>query len=89
MITEIYLKTMDGAAEFPTLVANLIFHEIMHNKIDAATTSKDIHVTGGGGLAASLIDKGSALSSGNIAQMAAALSKKVPQYTAGMQDPML
>lgn len=89
MITEIYLKTMDGAAEFPTLVANLIFHEIMHNKIDAANNSKDIHISGGGGLAASLINKGSMLTPANIAQMAGVLSKKVPQYTAGMQPPML
>ena len=90
MISEVYLRTIDGAANFSSVAANIIFHEIMHNKLDAPTvkTVSDIHISGGGGLADATVSAGSALTDKNIAVMAGALSKKVPQYTAEMQKPM-
>jgi hypothetical protein len=91
MISEVYLKEIDGAANFSSVAANIIFHEIMHNKLDAPTvkTVNDIHVSGGGGLASATVSAGSALTDANIALMAGALSKKVPQYTAEMQKAIL
>lgn len=35
MISEVYLEPFDGADNFSKVMANIIFHEIMHNKIDA------------------------------------------------------
>lgn len=89
MISEVYLKKMDGALDFSKVVANIIFHEIMHNKLDAATGSSiaDIHVTGGDGLAKPSVDKSTSLTDKNISLMAGALSKKISQYTAEMQKP--
>ena len=89
MISEVYLRTIDGAANFATVATNVIFHEIMHNKLDAPTpkTVNDIHI--GGGLANSTVSAASALTEKNIELMAGALSKAVPQYTAEMQKALL
>ncbi len=91
MISEVYLRTIDGAANFATVATNVIFHEIMHNKLDAPTpkTVNDIHIGGGGGLANSTVSAASALTEKNIELMAGALSKAVPQYTAEMQKALL
>jgi hypothetical protein len=91
MISEVYLRQMDGALGFADVVANIIFHEIMHNKLDAPSskTVTNIHSKGGGGLANMDITRGSALTPRNIELMAGALSKKVKQYTAEMQKPLL
>ncbi len=90
MISEVYLRSFDGAANFSSVAANIIFHEIMHNKLDAPTTKTvgDIHIKGGGGLANATVTAGSALTDANIELMAGALSKKVPQYTLEMQAPL-
>jgi len=91
MISEVYLQEIDGAANFTSVAANIICHEIMHNKLDASkpSTVNDIHVSGGGGLASATVSAGSALTDKNIELMAGALSKKVPQYTAEMQKAIL
>ena len=91
MISEVYLRSFDGAANFSNLAANIIFHEMMHNKLDAPSvkTINDLHSGGGGGLANPTVSAGSALTDKNIELMAKALSKKVPQYTAEMQKPLL
>jgi hypothetical protein len=89
MISEVYLRSIDGAAEFSTLAANLIFHEIMHNKIDALNMNANIHTNGGGGLADKVITIGSQLTQGNIDILAPALSKPIKQYITEMQKPVL
>ncbi|MEZ5307050.1 MAG: hypothetical protein R2684_07890 [Pyrinomonadaceae bacterium] len=89
MISEVFLEPMDGAANFAKVVSNLIFHEIMHNKLDAPTvkTIADIHVSGGGGLANATISASSALTDDNKKHMAAGMAKKIRQFTAKMKDP--
>ncbi|MEZ5345800.1 MAG: hypothetical protein R2681_09630 [Pyrinomonadaceae bacterium] len=89
MISEVYLKDMDGAADFVKVVSNIIFHEVMHNKLDASKPQSvtDIHTKGGAGLANSTVSASSMLTSENIKIMAGALSKNVKQYTADMKDP--
>lgn len=91
MISEVYLRSIDGAANFVSVAANIIFHEIMHNKLDApkVKTVNDIHTSGGGGLAVTKVSAGSALTDKNIELMAGVLSKVVPQYTAEMQKALL
>ena len=89
MISEIFLKPMDGAASFVDVTANIIFHEIMHNKLDCSPPGgpEDIHTGGGGGLAAATISAKSVLTDGNAEAMAAQLDKKVPQFRKKMKNP--
>jgi len=84
VISEVYLNVNEGDAQFGRLVANVAFHELMHNKLDAYITGgvlRDIHTQGGGGLAV-----GTPLSNAlrpnptNIQLMANALAKSHPQY---------
>lgn len=91
MISEVYMTAFDGAANYSTLAANIIFHEIMHNKLDApaAKTINDLHISGGAGLAMPSVSAASGLTPKNIELMAGALGKVVPQYTAEMQKPLL
>jgi hypothetical protein len=88
VISEIYLDVMQGDRDFARLVANAIFHEWMHNKLDAYSAGapvQDIHVQGGGALATGgLIKSGDRPSPRNISLMAANLSRKHPQYTADL-----
>ena len=81
MISEVYLEMMEGDRDYCRLVANIAFHELMHNKLDADPqnlTVSDIHSLGG--LAGVTVARGTQLSANNIAKMASALSKKVTQH---------
>jgi hypothetical protein len=84
MLSEVYLKAMQGDFNYSRLVAKLAFHECMHNKIDtpAGSTVADIH--SGDGLAAAMISNGTDLTDKNISMMAANLGRKVVQHTETM-----
>ena len=87
MVSEVYMDTMEGDLNYCKLVANIAFHELMHNKLDAPSidkTIKDVHALGGSGLAEATVGRGSQLTPQNIAWMAGALGKKIPQFTALM-----
>ena len=86
MISEIYLSEMEGDRNYTRLVANIAFHEMLHNKLDAPQKKSvtDIHSLGGGGLAAAKVNAGARPTKREIELMAQALDKKVPQYTADM-----
>lgn len=79
--SEVYLSEIDerGAGR-PTAIANLIFHELMHNK---GVIGNALHRTGGGGLAAAHLSSASTLSDGNIAFMRARMSNAVQQWPEG------
>ncbi len=86
MLSDVYLRAMEGDFAYSRLVAKLAFHECMHNKIDAApgSTIADIHSQGGEGIAMATVSNGSDLTDKNIGLMAAALGKKVIQHTETM-----
>ena len=87
MVSEVYMDSMQGDLNYCKLVANIAFHELMHNKLDAPSTDKtidDVHASGGSGLAEATVARGSQLTPQNIALMAGALGKKIPQFTAEM-----
>jgi hypothetical protein len=74
--SEVYLHTTEMK-----VIANLMFHECMHNKLklgNAGLHSKD-------GLAAASVDDKTPLTPGNIKDMAGALEKSRPQWTAGIK----
>jgi hypothetical protein len=54
VISEVFLDMVAGQPDKGELLARIAFHELMHNKLDAAPGSplSDIHSQGGGGLAA-------------------------------------
>lgn len=64
----------------PAVIANLMFHEAMHNKL-----ALDNRMHSRGGLAASPVSADTVLSPSNISDMAAALDTQRPQWTAGIQ----
>lgn len=85
IISEVYLDMMQGDADYPRLVANIAFHELLHNKLDTAkpVSTSDIHKLGGG-LAVPTISRGLRPSGQEISLMATALGKKAKQFTDSM-----
>lgn len=78
MISEIYIHRNRTT---PERLANLAFHELMHNKLDAGPRPRvrDIHERGGAGLA--LVDAAAQrITPRNIELMRAALGTAVRQY---------
>lgn len=87
MVSEVYMDSMQGDRNYCKVVANLAFHELMHNKLDAPAANQtiaDIHASGGSGLAEATVGRGSQITPQNIALMAGALGKKIRQFTAMM-----
>ena len=85
MVSEVYLSDPEGDLNYPRLVANLAFHELLHNKLDAEEKSvvKDIHAHGSG-LSIVPVDRGARPSPKEIELMAKNLKREIPQYTLGM-----
>lgn len=73
--SEVYLHFSDT-----DVISNLIFHEAMHNKLAMGNT-----MHGKGGMAGSPVGPSTVLTPQNIADMAATLDSKRPQWTAGIQ----
>jgi hypothetical protein len=74
--SEVYYHFSDA-----TLLANLMFHEAMHNKLRL----DDHGLHGRGGLAATPVEAVTKISTQNIADMASALGDNRPQWTAGIR----
>jgi hypothetical protein len=73
--SEVYFHFSDT-----TLLANLMFHEAMHNKL--ALSDKQLHPRGA--LASATVDASMTISPSNISDMAAGLDQSRPQWTAGV-----
>jgi hypothetical protein len=88
VISEVYLDVMQGDADLARLAANLIFHEWMHNKLDAYLAGaplSDVHLQGGEGLATkNAIKNSDRPNQVNIDLMAKHLAKSHAQYTADL-----
>jgi hypothetical protein len=66
-------------------LANIAFHETMHNKLDVGGVWRgDLHEKGGLGLAAPVTNEWSRLTRDNVRLMAANLFRNVRQHTGGM-----
>jgi hypothetical protein len=64
MISEIYMDATTGDASRPRLLANLIIHELMHNKLDAHPSRAVIRTSAGThGIAGGRVSTGGAISS--------------------------
>lgn len=66
-------------------LANIAFHEIMHNKLDVGHRAiNDLHRQGGLGLAQKPTGEWSQLTDRNVQLMSANMFRKVRQYTGAM-----
>ncbi len=72
--SEVYLHFVD-----PVIIANLMFHEAMHNKL---AMGNNMHAKGG--MAGSPVSPATVLTPGNILDMAKALDTNRPQWTSGI-----
>lgn len=77
--SEVYMDIINNGSDVPTLMANLIFHECMHNK----TTTGDALHKGADGLAKDTVTESDTLTTANIKTMQGALGKAVTQWTGG------
>jgi hypothetical protein len=81
VISEVYMTAVDGDASKPRLLANLIIHELMHNKIDARSSQDIVHRIVGGSVSKSTINASSTPNAADIAAMTTRIADKVPQHT--------
>ena len=92
MISEVYVDVSLASGDYLTLLANLVFHEAMHNKIDIFGPGQqtNIHDTDGTGLATgNRITGGTGLSATNITNMGRAMHRVVPQFLAPARQGMV
>jgi hypothetical protein len=76
-ISEVYVLPVLKFRDCHKILANLCFHELMHNKLEPF----NVHLNGGGGLATDgTITSSTPLSDKNKELMAKALEKRTPQY---------
>lgn len=92
VVCEVYLDTSQGDGDYGGLIANLAFHELLHNKLDAYLSNpvvRDVHAQGGGGLALSPVKSGTRPSPQNLQLLANNLGKKHAQFTedVGVKSP--
>jgi hypothetical protein len=88
IVSEVYWDRVAGDRDQPRLLANLIFHEFMHNKLDAVEHSGTdfVHRQGGGGLAvATPLSSDMRPNQVNNQLMAAALGRNHPQHTGDLR----
>jgi hypothetical protein len=93
VLSEIWIESAGGVPDKSALPANLAFHELMHNKLDATDSStKTIHDKppgglDGEGLAAGTVGATTALAQSNQKNMTAKLAAKVAQFTGASLPP--
>src|SRR5262249_1021869 len=85
IVCEVYWDRIRGDRKTVMLLANTIFHEFMHNKLDTVEHQSPgeqyLHTNGGKGLAIKDFSSDSTLTQDNIDLMAAAIRRKHPQHT--------
>jgi hypothetical protein len=89
MISEIYMDATTGDASRPRLLANLIIHELMHNKLDSHPSNavlSDIHSIANGRVSTSgAITSSSTPSPEDIRAMRRGIERSIPQHTGDFQ----
>ncbi len=90
IVSEVYWGRIQGDRAAAKLLANTIFHEFMHNKLDTAEHNAPgeelVHNRGGGGLAVGgRLTAAMDPSTQNVALMADAARRKHPQHTGHLQ----
>jgi len=84
MISEVYWEAIEGDRNKARLLANLIFHEWMHNKLDAHPSSRvlaDVHLIPNGRLSRTPVNSSMTPSAADIAQMRRGIDRRIAQYT--------
>ncbi len=82
MVSEVYIfEATDGSAQKSRLLSNLVFHELMHNKLDADPNQRQANVHNLGGAGATPTTVSSVPTASNKRIMARWLSLDIKQYT--------
>ena len=84
MISEVYMMAVEGDASRSRLLANLIFHELMHNKLDSHPTHSilpDVHAIPNGRLSRIPVNSSMRPSDADVAAMRRGIRPSMPQYT--------
>ena len=84
MITEVYMTAVEGDASRSRLLANLIFHEFMHNKLDSHPSRSvlpDVHAIRDGRLSHVPVNSSMRPSDADVAAMRRGIPVAIPQYT--------
>jgi hypothetical protein len=87
MISEIYMDAIEGDAAKARLTANLIIHELMHNKLDAHPSKyvfNDIHTLPNGRVSKGPVTSSSTPSPADITAMRKGINLEIKQYTGGI-----
>ena len=77
--SEVYMDVINQNSDPATLLANIIFHELMHNK---TTTGDELHKSADG-LAKETVTETDTLTAANIKTMQGSLGKAVTQWVGG------
>lgn len=90
VISEIYMDTVLGDSRPDILTANLIYHEFLHNHLDATShVWQDVHKTWGGNLASAkpiTSNPNMCVNAVDVVTMRKALQHPVAQYKGGLPD---
>ena len=87
VLSEVWIEKAGGEPTPGWFLANVAFHELMHNKLDAKISGKGIHETKGAGgldgtgLAAASFSASTDISTLNILNMKTKLTSVVSQFT--------
>lgn len=86
VLSEAYLSACAGDSNRNKLLANLIMHELMHNKLDArpGKVMVDVHKIPGGAISKDVVTSGMSPSDADIKAMRRGVSGAVAQYTGGL-----
>ncbi len=77
--SEVYMDIINGNSDVTDFLANIIFHESMHNR---TTTGDELHKSADG-LAKETVTESDTLTAANIKTMQGSLSKAVTQWVGG------
>jgi hypothetical protein len=88
MISEVYVDEWLSNGDYLKQAANLVFHEALHNKVDASTAADIVHKDGTGLATGNPISGSTPLNLNNRAMMGSHMSNAVPQFLAGVQQSM-
>lgn len=82
VISEVYMTSIDGDASKARLLANIIIHELMHNKLDAQRVVRDVHNIAGGRVSAgSALNSSSTPNDADVKAMRQGIDLAIPQHT--------
>jgi hypothetical protein len=89
VISEVYVDNWLSNGDYLKQAANLVFHEALHNKVDASGSVDIVHKDGTGLATGNPISGSTQLSLSNRAMMGSHMRNGVAQFLGGVQQSMM